>query len=171
MDLKESWGYLAPWGVALAAIIAAVRQTYAAERDREALKNANLEREKLALEVNRLRNSPEAVKDRRELYDKLRQQVQAITGSASAEASQIIALQELKHDSAYRFPSEVITALEQLIESVGTLCWTGHQLRKGSEGTTYERREKTIKTNSDALMQVVRFEQSMVDLFKPYLTL
>jgi len=171
MDWKQSWTYLASWGVTLGAIIVAMRQTFAAERDREALKNVNLEREKLELEVNRLRNSPEAVKDRRELYDKLRQLVQIIGRRGSTSYEEISALQELKHDSAYRFPAHIADSIQNLIEEAGTLLWSGDNMQRGREMVSYEEWEKLVKTNSNAKLEVVEFEHAMVDLFKPYLTL
>jgi glutamate synthase domain-containing protein 2 len=169
--LRQSWGYLVLAILFIGALFKAIQATFASERDRQALKNANLEREKLDLEVNRLRNSPEAVKDRREVYDKLRQQVQAITTRRTADISQIKALQQLKHDATYRFPHEVVEAIEEVIQSAGVICWSAHSLQPRQQMENYEKWEEVIKTNSDANLDIVRFETTMVDLFKPYLRL
>jgi hypothetical protein len=63
--LKESWGYLVLSAGVVGAAFRLIQTTYAAQRDREALKNSQLEREKLLLEVGRLRNDPKVVEDRR----------------------------------------------------------------------------------------------------------
>ena len=50
---RESWGYIVLGGGFLGAAIIAIRNTYTAERDRQALKQSSLEREKLVLEIAR----------------------------------------------------------------------------------------------------------------------
>jgi len=46
---------------------------------RQALKQVELKREKLALEVEHLKNRPEIVKERRAIYDRLESTVREIT--------------------------------------------------------------------------------------------
>jgi hypothetical protein len=69
---RDMWGYLVAGGAVPASAVAVLRATLAAERDRQAVQRATLETEKLTLEVARLRNSPEIVTERRQLYDRLR---------------------------------------------------------------------------------------------------
>jgi hypothetical protein len=169
--LKQSWGYLVLGGGLLATAIVAVRAVYAAERDRKALEVAHLEREKLELEVARLRNSPEVVADRRAIYDKLRQLVHEIIRDASVDISELAALHELKHESEYRYPTEVVAAMGTLIQSAVMLLWSNKELQLGPHQVGAAEWPNVVKSNSDALLDVLAFEQSMVDRFRPYLML
>jgi hypothetical protein len=169
--LKESWGYLVLGGGLLATAIVAVRAVYGAERDRKALQVAHLEREKLELEVARLRNSPDVVKERRAIYDKLRQVVHEIMREASVDMVQLAALHELRHDSEYRYPPEIVTAIGKLIVSAVTLHWSDKQIRRGPEQMGANNWEMTVKSNSTALLDIVAFNESNVDRFRPYLKL
>jgi hypothetical protein len=169
--LRESWGYLTLFILLIGALFKAIQATLAAERDRQALKNANLERQKLELEVRALRNTPEAMRDRRKLYDDLRQVIQSVIATSNAEHDQIRRLQELKHDCEYRFPPDIVSAIQQLIETCGHLWMTGERLARGADATTYKLWEETVHQNSNYLRQVVEFEASMVDLFRPHLSI
>ncbi len=169
--LKESWGYLVSWGATLAAVLYAVRVVYAAERDRRALKQVDLEREKLSLEVARLHKDPTIVADRRAIYDRLRGIVAAITKDADVSVSQIAVLHEIRHDAEYRFPGMIVASIRALIDAVVALHVSGTVLKEGPARLSSEDWQKHVTGNDAALREITEFEQGLVDMFRPYLSL
>jgi hypothetical protein len=109
---QQSWALIVSWAATLAAIIVAIRAIYAAERDRKALEQVDLEREKLTLEVKRLRNSPELVADRRAVYERLRKVLAEIIGPGAVTLDQVSALHEISHDTEFRYPRRSCKACE-----------------------------------------------------------
>lgn len=129
-------------------MIKTVQATLAAERDRLAVRNAGLEKEKLELEIRRLshvdlerqklelevarlRNSPEVVADRRAIYDRLRATLQAITREAAVQVPQLNEVHQIRHDSEFRFPTEIVDALGELTNDCVTLYVTNKGLARG----------------------------------------
>lgn len=168
--LKESWPYLVSWGGFVAASIVAIRGLYAAERDRQALRQAGLEREKLALEIARLRNSPEIVAERRAIYDRLRGVVSAITRDAAVSIDQIGTLHEIRHDAECRFSRDIVDSMRVLINAVVALHVAGEALRRGPNQMSADNWERQVARDHDALVKISQFESSMVDLFRPHLS-
>ena len=169
--LKESWGYLVlavGWlGTALK-----LRQTwYSASRDREALKNAELEREKLALEVRRLRNDPQVVEDRRAVYERLRRIVSEITRDGAVTNQHIYDLHEGRHDAEFRFPSDVVDAIKGFIHAAVGLHVTGAVIKAGPGRWSNEEWQKYVQDDHDAATAILAFEQRMVDIFRLHLSL
>jgi len=169
--LKETWGYLVLGGGFLATSIVAIRAVYAAERDRKALQLARLEREKLELEVARLRNSPEVVADRRAIYEKLRKVLNEIIREAYVGMAELATLHEIKHESEYRYPPEIVAKIGELIESAVMLFWSKKELQRGPHQVGAEQWPNLVNSNSNALLEIVGFRERMIDLFRPHLTL
>ena len=169
--LTESWGYVVLGGGFLAAVIVAVRATYAAERDRRALQLADLEREKLVLEVARLRNSPEVVADRRAIYEKLRTVLNEIIREGSVVRTELTTLHELKHESEYRYPPEIVAEIGELIGFAVMLLWSKKELERGPHQVGADQWPNLVNSNSNALLEILGFRERMIDLFRPHLTL
>ncbi len=97
--MKQTWALLTSWAVTVVAVTQAVRATYAAEHDRQALKQVELKREKLALEVEHLQNRPKIVKERREIYDRLRGTLGEITRDGKVYINHEAAMAMLKFEA------------------------------------------------------------------------
>lgn len=169
--LVKSWSYLVSWGGFLGAAIVAIRAVYAAERDRRALNNSELEREKLSLEVARLRNSPEVVADRRVIYDKLREVLFAIVQTGTVELDQIKSLHAIRHDSEFRFPPPIVESVRGLINFAVEMHISWQTLQRGAHQVSNEVWQTTVNKNSIALLGIVEFQQGMADRFRPFLSL
>lgn len=167
---RESLGYIVLGGGFLGAAIIAIRNTYAAERDRQALKQSSLEREKLVLEIARLRNSPEIVGDRRAIYDKLRDLLGEVMGSAAADLSHVSTLHQIAHDSEYRYPPQIVAAIRSLIKPLVSLHISGERLKGGNQVNDAARR-KLFDDNHNALMEIGAFQKGMIDLFRSHISL
>ena len=166
----QSWSYIVPWAACLAAVIIAVRSAYAAERDRTALRDANLQREKLLLEIERLRNSPEVVAERRAIYDRLRGALGAIIGAGDVSTTQVGLIYEVLHDSRFRFPPEITDFIATVAESVMALYRTGRSLEYRSPSNS-EKWTAVAKENSDAMQRILTFQTGLAERFRPYLSL
>jgi hypothetical protein len=169
--LSQSWGYLVAGGAVVASVITVIATTLAAERDRQALKSTKLEYEKLELEVARLRNSPEAVSDRRAIYNRLRQIVGELTGEAKVLPTHIPGLHEIWHDASFRFPEPVLTAIRDLIAVVAKFHVAGRILERGPGRMSDSEWAAAVDEDHQALNGIVAFERSMIALFQPYLSL
>ena len=169
--MKESWAYITSWAATLVAVLYAVRTTYAAERDRQALKDVELEREKLKLEIARLKNDPAVVADRRAIYDRLRLIVALITRDAKVNSQNIYDLHEVIHDAQFRFPSGVIDSITGFLHAAVELHVSGARLEGGPSGVSTAQWQKQVQLNTDALTKIAAFEHGMVTLFKPHLSL
>jgi len=170
-SLKESWGYVVLGAGFVTTALGWLRAAYAAERDRQALKNAQLEREKLALEVGRLRNDPQVVDDRRAIYERLRLIVAEITRDAAVTNKHIYELHEVRHDAEFRFPPDVASSIMDFLHAAVGLHVTGAVIKAGPGRWSTEEWQNHIQTDHDALMAIVAFEQKMVDIFRPHLSL
>lgn len=168
---RESWGYVLLGGGFLGAVIIAIRNTYAAERDRQALRQSSLEREKLVLEIARLRNSPEIVHERRAIYDKLREVLGEVMRSAVVELPHIGSLHQVAHDSEYRFPPEIVAPIRSLITAAVGLHVSGEFMKRGANRMNDGEWRKLVEDNHNALMELVAFQQGMIELFRPHLSL
>lgn len=169
--LKESWGYLVLILGLVAAAFKLLQTTYAAERDRRALANSELERDKLALEVRRLRNDPQVVADRRAIYERLRLIVAEITRDAAVTRKHIYDLHEVRHDAEFRFPPDAVNAIKNFLHAAVGLHVSGAVLAAGLGRAGTEDWEKHVKDNHEALMEIAAFEQNMVAIFRPHLSL
>lgn len=169
--LSRSWEYLAGGGAVLASVITAIAKTLSAERDRQALKSANLEYEKLELEVVRLRNTPETVADRRAIYNRLRQIVGQLTGEAKVLPNHIPALHEIWHDASFRFPEPVLSAIGDLIAAVAKFHVAGRILERGPGRMSDAEWAAAVDEDHEALTGIVAFERGMIALFQPYVSL
>jgi hypothetical protein len=132
---------------------------------------AKLEKEKLALEVKLLRNSPEVVADRRKIYERLRDVLQEITQDASVSKEQIEDLHSISHDSALRFPVEITEGVKVLIKQVVELY--GYQkamdaMRGRVPDTEWH---DIVEKEHRAIMAVALYKQQMLETFKPHLSL
>ncbi len=157
---KESWALISSWATA-----------YSAERDRRALQQAALEREKLKLEVARLKNDPTIVSDRRAIYDRLRRMVGEITRDAKVSIKQIYDLHEVIHDAEFRFTGDVVDSVKGFLHAAVELQVAGARLEDGPKSMTKEQWERQVQADHDALSKVAAFEQDMVGIFRPHLLL
>jgi hypothetical protein len=168
---KDSWGYLVLIGGLIAAGFRVVQTTLAAERDRRALKNSQLESDKLALEVGRLRNDPKVVEDRRAIYERLRLIVGEITRDGAVTNQSIYDLHEVRHDAEFRFPPDVVNSIKDVLHAAVGLHVTGSVLKPGPGRWSTEEWQKHVQDDHDALMAIAAFEQEMVDIFRSHLSL
>jgi len=168
---KESWGYLVLVLGLVAAGFRLLQTTYAAERDRRALANSELERDKLALEVRRLRNDPQIVADRRAIYERLRLIVGEITRDAAVTRKHIYDLHEVRHDAEFRFSSDVLNPIRDLIHAAVGLHVSGAVLAAGPGRAGTHDWEKHVKDNHDSLTAIAAFESNMVAIFRSDLSL
>jgi len=162
------------FGVILAFIgtlAALIQKTFSAERDRQALKNVELERQKLELEVKKLRNEPSVVADRRAIYERLRNIVAEITRDAAATRQHIFDLHEVRHDAEFRFPPDIVNSIRDFLHAVVGLHVSGAVLAAGPGRAGTEDWGKHVQDNHDALTQIATFEQDMVAIFRPHLSL
>jgi hypothetical protein len=167
---KESWGYLV---LILGLVVTGfklIQTTYAAQRDRQALANSELEREKLALEVEHLKNRPEIVKERRAIYDRLDSTVREITRDAKVSMDQINALHRVRLDAEFRFPADVVERIVSLIHATVDFDVTNRVLEY-SGILTPEGRKKQVEINHVAATAILKFETDLVDIFRPHLKL
>ena len=168
---KESWGY---YVLILGLVVTGfklIQTTYAAQRDRQALANSELEREKLKLEVRKLRNDPNVVEERRAIYERLRFIVAQITRDAAVTRKHINDLHDVRHDAEFRFPPEVVKAIKDFLHAAVGLHVTGAILSAGPGRAGTEEWQKHVQDNSDSLMKIAAFEQQMVSIFRPHLSL
>jgi cell division protein FtsL len=169
--LEQSWGYLVLIAALVGTAFKLLQTTYAAERDRQGLKNSQLEREKLQLEVGRLRNDPQVVADRRKIYERLRLIVGEITRDAAVTRKHIHDLHEVRHDAEFRFPADVVNSIRDLLHAAVGLHVSGAVLAAGPGRAGTEDWEKHVKDNHDSLMAIAAFEKNMVAIFRPDLSL
>jgi hypothetical protein len=165
------WGYLVVGAGWVGTALKWRQAWYSARRDRLALKNAELEREKLTLEVGRLRNDPQVVADRRAIYERLRLIVAEITRDAAVTNKHIYDLHEVRHDAEFRFPPDVVGSIKEFLHAAVGLHVTGAVLKAGPGRWSTEEWQKHVQANHDALMTIAAFEQQMVSIFRPYLSL
>lgn len=167
--LSKSWSYVASWLITVAALGAALKNWYAAELTRRELDRAGLEKQKLELEVQRLRNSPEVVADRRAIYERLRKLVGEVLGPLDATLDHIRELHNIRHDCEFRFPDEIVDAVGRLIGAVVDLHVTRDVMReiRGQGDSDWA---ATLERNHQAVDAVTSFAEGMVQLFKPYLS-
>jgi len=161
---------LTSWAITLVAVTQAVRATYAAERDRQALKQVELKREKLALEVEHLKNRPEIVKERRAIYDRLESAVREITRAGKVSTDQINVLHRVRLDAEFRFPADVVERIVSLIHAAVDFDVTNRVLEY-SGILTPEGRKKQVEINREAATAILKFETDLVDIFRPHLKL
>ena len=168
---EKSWAlFLAFFGFVTMACTA-VASAYAAERDRRALRDAEPQREKLLLEIARLRNTPEVVADRREIYQRLREVVGAIVAAGSASIEQIRALHGIRHDAEFRYPREVVDGIGALTESAISLHFLARSMQRLRPSVPNGEWESLVTEESNALLDVVRYQTELVAMFRPHLTL
>ncbi len=168
----EAWPYALGWLAFLGALIIAIKNTYSAERDRQALKSSELEREKLSLEVQRLKNDPEIVADRRSIYESLRGLLGEVFREAATTRGHISKLHHIRHDAVFRFPDEIVTALDGLISDLVDLHISGEKMRAYHDGHKTEAEyHQASDENNQALRRVIAFNEGLVDMFKPHLSL
>src|SRR6266545_3257995 len=122
---EESWGYIVLGAGFVTTALGWLRSAYAAERDRQALRNAELERQKLALEVGKLKNDPQVVTDRRAIYERLRLIVGEITRDAAVTRQHIYDLHEVRHDAEFRFPPDVVKSIRDFLHAAVGLHVSG----------------------------------------------
>ena len=157
--LRESWviGWL---GFVVSAVTAI-----------PSLRRAKLEKEKLELEVKQLRNRPEVVGDRHEIYERLRGVLRDITRDASARPEQIGELHSICHDSAFRFTDEITEGLRVLIGQVVEL-YVGRQVVDAKRNRVSEAAwHDIVEKEHGALTAIVQYEEQLVGTFKPHLSL
>ena len=167
---KASWALVGVILALIGTLVALIQKTLSAERDRQALKNVGLERQKLVLEVEQLKNRPEVVKDRREIYDRLRRTVREITRDGKVSIEQVSALHDVRHDAEYRFPADIVERILTLIHAVVNFDVTNRVLEY-STVLTAEGRKKQVDINHEAATAILKFETEMVDIFRPHLKL
>ncbi|SRR6266566_3690523 len=169
--LKESWGYLFLILALIGAGFKLLQTSLGAERDRQALKDVELDREKLKLEIARLKNDPAVVADRRAIYERLRLIVALITRDAKVNSQNIYDLHEVIHDAEFRFPPDVVESIRGFLHAAVGLHVSGARLEGGPGGMSTAQWEKQVQINTDVLTKIAGFEQGMVTLFKPHLSL
>jgi hypothetical protein len=168
--LHESWPLVVAGATALAGIIFGLQATYAAERDRQALKLAGLEREKLALEVARLRNDPAVVAERRAIYDRLRLLVNQITANANATLDHVSSIHSIRHDAEYRFSPEIVASIKDLIPHVVMLHIT-RELRSDTWSHDPGNAARIFAHNESSLAAILSYEETLIERFRPALSL
>jgi plasmid stabilization system protein ParE len=169
--LKETWAYLVVGGGILAAVVLTIRNTYGAERDRQALKQASLEADKLRLEIARLRNTPEIVAERRAIYERLRTLLRALTGTTIASLAQVSDIHDIRHDAEYRFPPDVAASIKALIADVVTLHVAHSMLGNASPSPADQQRYSMANLREESLKRLLDYESRLIETFRPYLSL
>ena len=169
--LNESWGYVALGAGFVTTALGWLRQAYAAERDRQALRNVELERQKLGLEVGRLKNDPQVVADRRAIYERLRIIVGEITRDAAVTVKHIYDLHEVRHDAEFRFQPDVLNSIKDFLHAAVGLHVSGAVLAAGPGSAGTEDWKRRVQDNHDCLMKIAAFEHNMVGIFRPHLSL
>jgi hypothetical protein len=137
----------------------------------QVLRRAKLEKVKLELEVKQLRNSPEDVADRREIYERLRGVLRDITRDASATLEQIAELHSIRLDSAFRFPDEIAEGLRVLIGHVVGLNVDRKVTDAKRNRVSDAEWRDIVEREHGALTAVAQYEEQLVGTFKPYLSL
>jgi len=189
--IESAWVGVAGWVGFAFALAKAIQATYAAERDRAALASVDaerkklaleikqledslsstgLQREKLALEVHQLRNTPEAVQDRKAIYERLRVVLGEIFETAAPTYEQVGRMYQLQHDSEFAFPREIADRLKQLNKSTFELYWSHRLLQERQLGMSDAQRQIVVADNHAALNEVVAFQRDMVETFRAHLT-
>jgi len=157
----------------LAAGIAAMRNIYAAQRDRKLLERTEIEKEKLELEVESLRNSPEVVKDRRDIYESLRAVLGEMIASGNATNEQIARIHQIRHDATFRYPGDIVTAIDKLLRNAVDLHMT-RMMMKSPGATTSSNDEEwraLVQQDHDAWDAIGSYVEAMTETFKPHLSL
>jgi len=169
--LRQSWGLA--WFGFVASSATVIRNLYAAERDRQALRQLDLEKQKLELEVTRLRNDPAVVADRRVLYERLRDLLLRVLTDCRPTVEEIAILHGIRHDSEFRFPSDIPSGLETLIRNFVALYSTRERMEwmQSRLGAPDAEWSELVARNSDALQAVSHYQENMIATFKPHITL
>jgi hypothetical protein len=168
--VERSWPYLVPWLLFVAALVAALRNAYAAERDRQALKQITLEREKLSLEIHRLRNSPEVVADRCAIYERLRRLISEILRDVNVTREHIAELHASRHDCEFRFPDEITQGIQALIENAVQLHVTREIMGGNGRSLSEEKWRSVCDREHRNLEAIISYEKTIVDTFRPHLS-
>ena len=92
-------------------------------------------------------------------------------GPAAVELAHIGTLHEVRHDSEYRFPADIVAAIQSLIRSAVLLHVSGQVLRGGPHRMNDEEWRKVSADNDRALTDIIEFQRGMTEMFRPYLSL
>lgn len=168
--IQRSWPLLLPWLLFVFALAAALRNAFAAEKDRRALKRADMEQAKLRLEIARLRNDPELVADRRAIYGKLRGVLAEIVREAKVMQEQVSDLHEIRHDSIFRFPEEVPEEIRGLIHAAVRVHIDEKKMQNPGDHTAQEWKE-LVDRESSAFQGLVSYHSAKPERYKPLLSL
>lgn len=168
--VQRSWGYIVPWILFLGTATGWIRNAIAAEKDRRALRNSELEREKLELEVKRLRNSPEVLADRRAIYDRLWRVVEQLTATGDPTKDQILELRDIRHAAEFRFPAEIVEGIRGLIVRADDLQAAKRYMRLGHESIGEEGWKKLAHDEDDAFRAIDDYRCRLLEIFRPHLS-
>ncbi len=169
--IKLSLPWLIPWLLFMAALIAAIRNLIAAERGRRDLQQVSLEKEKLELEVARLRRDPELIADRRAIYERLRAVMFGIIGPADVTRDQIGELHDIRHASLFRFPKEVPREIEELISAAITIHVNKEVMEHQRNRVPDAEWKELVDKETSALKTISSYLESMAERFMPLLSL
>jgi hypothetical protein len=166
---ERSWSWVVPCLAFIGLLAALIRNVYAAERDRQALKELATEREKLRLEIAMLKNSPEARKERRAIYDRLRSLLSEVISNNDVSRDHFFQLGSVRHDSEFGFPPETLTAVSLLAGDFNAIYVARAKMSLGQSLLGQEQWDKFVDSEAQALISVDTFFVGMPTMFKPFL--
>lgn len=169
--LRVSWPWLIPWFLFVPVLAAAIRNALAAEKDRRALQREELEREKLALELERLRQDPAIVADRRAIYERLRAVLSVVMRKASVTREQISELHAIRHDSQFRYPSQIPEELKRLIDAAVAVHSDKEMMERERCRMKETEWKELVDREHGALSELVVYFEAMPGRFREHLLL
>ncbi len=137
------------------------------------IQHDRLEKQKLRLEIVRLRNSPEIIAERRALYDQMRCTFNRTCQEGALNDEQVSLLNAVIHDSELCFPADVCNELKALRPSLISLNVYGQSMEEMRSMPNLSRDPRwldAVKEIRNAKSQIWAFQGRMLELFRPHLT-
>jgi hypothetical protein len=167
--LTEKWPWLLPWLLFVAAFIAAVRNLYAAEKDRRALARSETEREKLELELFHLKNTPEARQARREIYDGLLALLQEVLPDAPVSQQHLFRLGNLAHEAEFCFPQNIRKDIWNVGSALNDIYVAQRKMELGHRMLGPANWEELVNREGAARMKIVEVRTNLTETFRQFL--
>lgn len=133
-------------------------------------KSTRLEREKLKLEISSLKNDPEVIADRREIYERLRVLLRSIANAADVSYGDIGELHSIIHDASFRFPDDLLDGLRSFLRDVLRLHSTNKNVSLSIEQGGAPRHSEYCEQNASALERVLMYGDDLIETFKAHVS-
>ena len=167
--IAETWPWLLPWLLFFVAFVAVLRNLYALEQSRRALKRSEAEREKLALEIANLKSPPDVRQARREIFERLKGLLQEVLPDTDLSSDHVFRLVAIGNDSSMWFPPEIRKQLSDLAVTLNGVYVAQRKMSLGPGLLGNEKWQELSEKEGALRIEIASFLTGMTDWFCPHI--